>query len=153
METCVEDTGFCHRFQKIEKALSEYVNNSFQKLGFEIRFEDWATLQTLYNRPKITQQELADVLYKDKTFITRIVDKLEERMWVKRLSCKSDRRNKFVKLTKEGNLFYTSNKDIVNENVFGKIAGILESHERKALNKTLDVLFLEISNLIKTNNH
>jgi DNA-binding MarR family transcriptional regulator len=59
-------------------------------------------LRCLQNQDGQRQQDLADVVHKDKTCITRIIDSMEKRDLVVRIPDRLDRRQKLIYLTNKG---------------------------------------------------
>jgi DNA-binding MarR family transcriptional regulator len=69
---------------------------------FEVTFEQWEILHTLFENGTMSQSDLAKCLDKEQASITRMIDKLEIRKWVTRQSNNSDRRIKEILLTPLG---------------------------------------------------
>lgn len=63
----------------------------------------------------INQQEIANILMKEKPAITRLLDILEDKNFVVRIPDKTDRRNKLVYLTNAGKVFSEELKPLVLE--------------------------------------
>jgi len=74
----------------------------FKNLGIDITPEQWVILDALYQKSDLTQNELAVFAYKDAPTISRIIDKLEDKKFVKRKASVEDRRKTLVALTKKG---------------------------------------------------
>jgi len=118
-------------------------------LGLNLHSEHWHILETLYYKGKHTQQEIADLHEKDKTHITRIVDFLENHNWVKRLSCKTDRRNKFVKLTADGKKLFSENEHNIKTAVIGEIEKHLSNEEISFLHSAISAFYEKLSEINK----
>ena len=84
------------------RAMSHHLNHNFSQAGFNVTSEQWAVLVQILDDDGLNQQEIACKVGKDKASITRLVDGLEKRNLVVRISDKNDRRNKLIYLTKEG---------------------------------------------------
>jgi DNA-binding MarR family transcriptional regulator len=78
------------------------LNQSFAKAGHDVTTEQWRILRCLQNRDGQRQQDLADVVHKDKTCITRIIDSMEKRDLVVRIPDRLDRRQKLIYLANKG---------------------------------------------------
>ncbi len=78
---------------------------SFQKRLeiFDISPEQWTIINNLSIQKGITQQALSERVEKDQTNITRIIDKLEKKEFVKRCVHPDDRRAFLILLTEKGN--------------------------------------------------
>lgn len=60
--------------------------------------EQWGALLVLFNGDALTQQQLGEQLYLEKSSVSRLVDGLERRGWVSRTRNPGDGRNKLVSL-------------------------------------------------------
>ena len=64
--------------------------------------EQWVVLFRLYEREGLTQSELGDRTVKDKTTVTRILDRLEKKGLLYRRRDTRDRRSQRIYLTESG---------------------------------------------------
>ena len=74
--------------------------NIYQELG--ITRANYVTMHFIYEQPGITQAELAAQNDKDRNVITKVLDKLEEKNYVRRERNSRDRRSFSLFLTEEG---------------------------------------------------
>ena len=83
-----------------------YVKTYFHKLLREnnigITTEQFSVMMAVYTKSGITQSEIAKMVLKDKTNITRIIDLLEKSDYIKRKRDRNDRRIYKIYLTKSG---------------------------------------------------
>lgn len=84
------------------RTMGNRMNRNFREAGLDISLEQWTVLVRLWEKDGQNQQDLADKCYKDKTSITRLIDGLEKRGYVKRVPDKSDKRYNLIYLTKTG---------------------------------------------------
>lgn len=89
------------------------LNEAFTRAGADIVLEQWVILVNLQQHNDAVQGSLADMLMRDKSFMTRIVDDLENRGLVQRRRDPSDRRCWRIHLTKKGNQFVNGLMDLV----------------------------------------
>jgi DNA-binding MarR family transcriptional regulator len=82
--------------------LRQQVQVKIKELEHEISFELLEIMALLWRKDGINQQELADLVTKDKSSITYLIDNLAKRNLVTRIEDEKDRRNKLIHLTKEG---------------------------------------------------
>lgn len=86
--------------------LSNVMRNSltraFQEQGYDITHAQWLILMMLWLKDGRRQNELTQIIYKEKTTITRVIDTLEKKNLLVRVPDQTDKRNKFVYLTKGG---------------------------------------------------
>ena len=88
--------------RRTARAFRRRLNHSFAKAGCDVTSEQWRILKCLWHQNGQRQQDLADVVHKDKTGITRIIDAMERRNLVVRVPDKLDRRQKLIYLTNKG---------------------------------------------------
>ncbi|HGJ65449.1 TPA: MarR family transcriptional regulator [bacterium] len=88
--------------RRTSKAFREKVNQNFAKEGHDVTGEQWRILWCLWGKDGQIQQNLADVVHRDKTCITRIVDSMEKRDLVVRIPDRLDRRQNLIYLTNKG---------------------------------------------------
>ena len=99
--------------QQVKKFIGHHIGLTYKKLtedfvkymspnGIQITPQQFTTLARLNIEDGITQKELADYLMKDYGSITRSLDGLEKRDWVKRQDSSEDRRTKLVFITEQG---------------------------------------------------
>lgn len=96
------DDSLGYLVSRTARAMSLQINQHFLQAGFNVTGEQWAVLVQILDDDGLNQQEIACKVGKDKASITRLVDGLEKRNLVVRISDKNDRRNKLIYLTKEG---------------------------------------------------
>jgi DNA-binding MarR family transcriptional regulator len=76
---------------------TRYFNRRASRLG--LTTPQWLVLSALYRRDGLTQTELAETLDMGKSPLGKLVDKLEEGDWVRRVADPQDRRVNRVELT------------------------------------------------------
>jgi len=83
-----------------------FVQNVF-KSGLDISMDQWLVLGPIWQLGSPSQKDLGEICLRDKPSITRIIDSLEEKSLVVRVSDQIDHRIKRVILTNAGKqLFY-----------------------------------------------
>ena len=83
-----------------------FVQNVFDS-GLDISMDQWMVLGPIWKLENPSQKELGEICFKDKPSISRIIDSLEEKSLVVRISDQIDHRIKRVVLTNAGKqLFY-----------------------------------------------
>jgi DNA-binding MarR family transcriptional regulator len=84
------------------RSLGALVNRNFAQAGYDVTCEQWSVLFNLGKKNGQSQQDLAGLLCKDKTSVTRLIDNMEKHSLVVRIPDKADRRQKLIYLTKKG---------------------------------------------------
>jgi len=82
--------------------LSQALLRAIESLGSDLRPREFAVLNRLHERGELTQIQLAELTYKDKPAITRMLDRLIERGLVRKVASPADRRAMVVSLTQDG---------------------------------------------------
>ena len=72
-----------------------------QENGINITPEQYLVLDILWEKQSLSQQNIADIIQKDKNSVTKIIDSLEKKNLVKRVVDKKDRRINKIELTDE----------------------------------------------------
>lgn len=79
-----------------------YLSTIFQRNGYDITPEQFLVLDTLWDDGVQSQQEIADKIKKDKNSVTKLIDALEKKDYVKRTTFKQDRRLNLINITESG---------------------------------------------------
>jgi len=83
-------------------AINRRLYRDFRANNLAITPEQWTILLFLSFEDGINQQELANITFKDRPSITRLLDKLEKAALIVRLADKTDKRTNLVYITKTG---------------------------------------------------
>ena len=70
--------------------------------NFEVTAEQAVIIMKLYQKEGVTQQELSDALFKDKSSVKRLIDNMERKNFIVRIPDQNDGRNKLIYLTHGG---------------------------------------------------
>lgn len=73
-----------------------------QKNGINVTPEQYLVLDILWEKQSLSQQNIADIIQKDKNSVTKIIDSLEKKNLVNRVVDKKDRRINKIELTSDG---------------------------------------------------
>ena len=111
---------------KVSTAINRTFLRAFSTEGIEITTEQWSVMACLWQKDKVTQQVLCTLTSKDKPSMTRLIDKLEKRNLVSRVSDHSDRRINLIHLTDNGIALKEKATNIVNEIVAKTLSNITE---------------------------
>ncbi len=79
----------------------QYLNKIFNKHGFNMTPEQFLVMDTLWDTGVLSQQQIADILIKDKNSVTKLIDALETKGLVIRVADKRDRRQNMIHLTQK----------------------------------------------------
>jgi DNA-binding MarR family transcriptional regulator len=128
---------------KISTAINRTFLRTFATEGIEITTEQWSVLACLWNKDKVTQQALCSLTSKDKPSMTRLIDKLEKRNLVTRVSDHNDRRINLIHLTEAGAALQQKATDLVQKIATRTLNNITEEE----LNVSRSVLKKIMANL------
>lgn len=84
------------------QAMRLELNRKFAAAGQQATSEQWKILINLWSDDGLTQQQLAEKTCKNKVSVVKLIDGLERRGLVERLSDPGDRRSKCIFLTSKG---------------------------------------------------
>lgn len=87
---------------KTTRALSTRLQSLFTQAGLDVTSEQWMILLLLWQHDGRSPHQIADIIGKDRAAVTRLIDGLERRNLVVRISDKSDGRQKAINLTAQG---------------------------------------------------
>ena len=73
-----------------------------QQNGIIVTPEQYLVLDILWEKQSLSQQNIANLIQKDKNSVTKIIDSLEKKNLVNRVVDQKDRRINKIELTKEG---------------------------------------------------
>lgn len=96
------DLSFGYIVNRAAHRLEYELLQALKKNGYDITPQQWAVLNRLWDHDGLSQAEIADVTFKDRPVITRIVDILERKGVIVRRPDEQDRRIVRVYLTEKG---------------------------------------------------
>ena len=102
----------------------QYMNSIFQKHGFNLTPEQFLVMDTLWDEGVLSQQKIADIIFKDKNSVTKLIDALEKKGLVNRISDKSDRRLNQIHITERAIIIKEEITKIALESTDGIIRDI-----------------------------
>lgn len=94
--------SFISAMTKAQLALKGFIRHKLKQHNLDLTFEMLQVLINLWEKQGFNQQELANVLHKDKASLTPLIDNLSKRGLVQRSEDPDDRRNKLITLTPKG---------------------------------------------------
>jgi len=78
------------------------VSDAFVQGGYDLTPEQYLLMDTLWDEGTLTQQQIANIMLKDKNSVVKLIDGLEEKKLVKRVCNPKDRRQNLIKVTSKG---------------------------------------------------
>lgn len=93
-------------FYTLEKSFKTYRKFAQQQLlknGYDITIDQWLVLKTLQENQQLSQNQIAELVFKDFASLTRIIELLVQKKYVKRDVNQNDRRKFELTITDKGN--------------------------------------------------
>jgi DNA-binding MarR family transcriptional regulator len=106
-------------FYTIEKAIKSYrkfAQKRIDQAKLDITIDQWLVLNCLSKNENISQNKLAELIFKDVASVTRIIDLLVKKEYLIRSFHSSDRRRFNLTITDKGDTIIRETSRIVNEN-------------------------------------
>ena len=128
-------------FYTVEKAVKSYrqlAQKNIFKAGFNITIDQWLVMKVVVENDRISQEEIADEVFKDAASVTRIIALLINKDYVTALKNDSDKRKSILTVTKKGRVVLKQIHPIIEANRKLAFAGIAS----KSLRQTADVMKL-----------
>lgn len=136
-------------FHAIEKAIKEYRRFAQRKINEKvgnITVDQTLLLIFLNNHPELSQNEIADLIFKDNASVTRMIELLTKREYLDRRLNNVDRRKYNLEITHSGKKILDSLSNVIASNRKSALNGITKA-ELEQLNNTLNKI---IKNCKKT---
>ena len=83
----------------VHNRFKQYISLFFQEEGYNITPEQFLVMDALWNEGKMSQQQIANTILKDKNSVVKLIDGLEKKNLVKRVTNSEDRRQNLIELT------------------------------------------------------
>lgn len=100
---------------RVSAAINRKLAGDLRANGIQITPEQMTVLSLLWKKDNVSQQELCNATFKDKPNMTRLIDSLETKGYVVRISDKRDRRNNLINLTAKGREIEEKAFDVANQ--------------------------------------
>jgi len=84
------------------RKVKQYAQQQFKTGDFDVTVDQWLVLKNLSENDRMSQTELANLVFKDHPTLTRIIDLLCKKGYVERVPHPQDRRSFQLHLTGEG---------------------------------------------------
>lgn len=96
-------------------AFRQTLQRVLKRHNVDMTFEMLQVMNFLWNEQGISQQSLAEKTAKDKACLTNLINNLEKKNWVIRKEDSSDRRNRLIFLTVQGEELALTVKPLIND--------------------------------------
>lgn len=123
--------------------VKKYMATMLRKHDVPLTPEQFMLIDLLWNFGEMTQQELADLMQKDKNSVTSLVDAIERKGFVVRRQSKTDRRSNTLVLTEKAELLKPGAKE-KGISILDKMLEGISEEELRAFLATLRKLTLNM---------
>lgn len=120
----------------VHTGMKQTMTDDFKSEGFNLTPEQFLVMDTLWDEGVLTQQQIADITMRDKNSIVKLIDGLESRRLVKRVSNPKDRRQNLIKVTK----YSLENREKINSCALNSVKSIIADIPEKDLEAFVHVL-------------
>ena len=127
---------FAHVFHQM-------LTKEFKDNGIAVTVEQFSILAMLFYKDGVSQQEISDVLGRDKTTVARVISIMERDDMVKRVMNKDDNRGKLIFLTRKGRSIQQRAVGVSGKLYMKAIADVKESQ----LNAAMKIMTIMTNNL------
>jgi MarR family transcriptional regulator for hemolysin len=127
-------------FFQLDRAIKSYRQYAQKKLnekGYAITVDQWLVLKTITDQANISQNEIAEFIFKDKASVTRIIDLLITKGYLERKTSTENRRRVKLTITKAGKAVIEEILPTIRAYRKGALVNIDET-ELKSMHKTLE---------------
>ncbi|TRZ42423.1 MarR family winged helix-turn-helix transcriptional regulator [Robertkochia solimangrovi] len=134
-------------FYTIERTIKSYrkfSNRNFSRVVDDITVDQKLILQYLNSSPELSQTEIAELVFKDTASITRMIDLMVKKDFLKRSINTEDRRKFKLEITAKGKDILSRLEPVIAANRKTAFAGISEE-ELIQLDRTLQKILSNIT--------
>ncbi len=117
---------------KTVKMIDYFLQESFESNNLDITKEQMIVLKKLYNQDGLYQNELARLIFRNKSSLARLLSKMESKNYISRKSSKEDKRIKKVFLTDIGKEVFEKAIPII-KNMLSKMEETITSDEKEQM--------------------
>lgn len=132
---------FFYTLEKAIKTYRKFAQNQIIANNFDITIDQWLVLKTLQDNDQLSQNQIADLVFKDYASITRIIELLVRKKYIERKLNDSDRRKFELRITSKGNKTIEGIFPIVRENRLKALKG-LSKNDVKQIKIQLEKLII-----------
>jgi DNA-binding MarR family transcriptional regulator len=127
------------------RSMACFFNQKLKENGYGLSVEHWGILLNLAEKEGNSQTGLCNCIGKDKTYMTRLLDQLEEQNLVERRTDREDRRSKKIFLTQVGRKVQEDLVEVVKKTILPEASKDFTPEELEMLKLLLKKLFNNIN--------
>ena len=104
-----------HLIRRLHQQSTQVFAQRTQAAGYDLTPVQYAALEAIYEHPGSDQKFVAELIGYDRATIGGVIERLENKGWVRRVVSEQDRRARELSLTAKGNNIRLAVKPIVKE--------------------------------------
>ncbi len=110
------DIIFFYHLDKAIKTYRQFAQDQLKQNGFDITIDQWLVLKAVVEDPEINHNDLAEAVFKDKASVTRIIELLVNRNYLKSDTHPDSGRRRKLTVTKKAHALLSAIRPIVLKN-------------------------------------
>ncbi|OIQ30430.1 MAG: MarR family transcriptional regulator [Bacteroidetes bacterium MedPE-SWsnd-G2] len=118
------------------KLIEFYLQEQFKSHGLSLTKEQMIVLKKLHDQDGISQNNLAFLTLRDKSSLTRLLGKMENKGYIKRQQCDTDKRVNHVFITDIGREVFNQSRPAI-KNTLDTLEHNITEEEKQQIIKTL----------------
>ena len=104
-----------HLIRRLHQQSTQVFAQRTQAAGFDLTAVQFAALEAIHAHPATDQARVAELIAYDRATIGGVIERLEQKGWIRRVVSERDRRAREISLTAEGKRVRTQLLPIVRE--------------------------------------
>ena len=104
-----------HLIRRLHQQSTQVFAQRTQAAGYDLTAVQYAALEAIYEHPGSDQKFVAELIGYDRATIGGVIERLENKGWVRRVVSEQDRRARELSLTAKGNHIRVAVQPIVHE--------------------------------------
>jgi DNA-binding MarR family transcriptional regulator len=104
-----------HLIRRLHQQSTQLFAQRTQAAGFDLTSVQYAALDAIANQPGIDQARVAEIIGYDRATIGGVIERLDNKGWVRRVVSAQDRRSRELSLTAKGHKIYLALLPIVHD--------------------------------------
>lgn len=140
MKSYYQQQSLGHLTGLASRLFNRLLTQRFKHAGIHMTAEQWGVILVLNNSEPMTQSQISELLYLEKSSVSRSIDGLEKRGWIERQRNPHDSRSKLVSLTEKSLAIVEQCAEIA--------AGVLDDAQQGSTQSELQISKQQLSGVI-----
>ena len=125
-----------HTIEKTIKVYRKFAQKNISKIVEDITIDQKMVLQYLYDYPDLNQKEIGELIFRDNASMTRMIDIMVKKNYLRRLMNPEDRRRYKIEVTLKG------------QDILVKLPPVIKSNRKKALDGLTKEELIQLENIL-----